>query len=133
MMNLIFSGRQIERVKQAAVGVMYDCGVGRIKGVQVAARRFALIATKVQQAGFVIDQTLGRASEVAPPLQPAGQALSEIADPPRDPPRPSQISLQILNGIKHAKRALLLLNVKPRAIRMPIAARRKRWRRRDRS
>ena len=102
MTNVIFSGRQIEPVKQAAIGVKHAGGIGLIEGEKVPALRFALISAEAQQAGFVIGEALRCGGKMTAAREPANQALPDIANPPRDPPAPVQKNAQILDAMKHA-------------------------------
>ena len=106
-------------MKQAAIGVLHDGGIGLIEDKKIPARRFTLIAAEPQQAVFVIGQTLRRRREMSPPGQPADQTLSGIVNPPHDPPRPVQKCTQITDGMKHTNPLGSLFTGRP-----PIAKKR---------
>ena len=64
VLDIVQPRRQIERMKQAAIGVMHMSGVGPVERKEIAARRFSFIMAEAQQTGFVVSQALWRGREI---------------------------------------------------------------------
>ena len=101
MQDVRGSGRKIQRMKQAAIGMIKHRPFGSVDGNGVSPRRRASISAETQFTCLFLDKAVGNGRNGGPSLKPSGNAKPEIANAPRNAPGSQQEGAKILDRKDH--------------------------------